>query len=162
MKRLAGILLLFAAALTSAGQFKQFGDVPAYNAEPPAKGQVLPAIWSKAQLLASNNAMPAQIASYKAAAKIPSVLHQLPCYCFCDRSFGHNSLHSCFEGVHGAQCSTCMKEAIFAEQQTRLGKSPKQIREMIMRKDFEKVDLSKVTPASIPDGATKAKLQSGR
>ena len=156
MKRTLGILVVFAAALTSSGQFKQFSDVPAYNAEAPARGQTLPAIWTEAQLLASNNAMPAQIASYKAAARVPNVLHQLPCYCFCDRSFGHNSLHSCFEGVHGAHCSTCMKEALFAEQQTRLGKSPKHIRELIMRGEHDKIDLSKVTPASVPSGKSKA------
>src|SRR5690348_17686746 len=36
------------------------------------------------------------------ALPIPVVLHQQPCYCYCDR-MGHNSLHSCFEGTHGAR-----------------------------------------------------------
>ena len=44
---------------------------------------------------------------YEDAAKVPNVLYQLPCYCHCDRALGHASLHSCFEGMHGAECSTC-------------------------------------------------------
>ena len=34
-------------------------------------------------------------------------------------------------GEHGANCATCMKEALYAEQQTKLGKTPKQIRAAI-------------------------------
>ena len=53
-----------------------------------------------------------QTHAYELAAKIPGVLHQQPCYCYCDRGMGHNSLHSCFEDTHGAQCSVCLKELI--------------------------------------------------
>ena len=34
-----------------------------------------------------------------------------------------------------------MKEALFAEQQTKLGKTPKQIRAAIIKGEFEKIDL---------------------
>ena len=62
---------------------------------------------------------------------------------YCDRTAGHNSLHSCFESEHGAHCSTCMKEAFFAQEMTAKGKTPAQIRAAIIKGDFEKVDLQK-------------------
>jgi hypothetical protein len=77
------------------------------------------------------------------AAAIPAVLHQQPCYCHCDKVMGHNSLHSCFEGTHGATCSTCMKEAIYAYQQTKKGQTPAQIRAGIEHGDWQTVDLEK-------------------
>jgi len=36
---------------------------------------------------------------------------------------GHTSLRSCFETLHGTECSTCAKEGFFAYQQTKLGKT---------------------------------------
>ncbi len=55
------------------------------------------------------------------------MLHQQPCYCYCDR-MGHNSLHSCFENTHGAQCATCLKELYYSYQQHKKGKTAAQIR----------------------------------
>jgi len=78
---------------------------------------------------------------YQMAAKIPTVLHQQPCYCHCDIEMGHNSLHSCFEVPHGAACSTCMKEAMYAYQETKKGKTPGQIRAAIERGEWMKMDL---------------------
>ena len=66
---------------------------------------------------------PWQKAVYVDAAKIPTVLYQLPCYCRCDRNMGHTSLHSCFEGLHGAECSTCAKEGYYAYQMSLKGKT---------------------------------------
>jgi hypothetical protein len=86
-----------------------------------------------------------QVTAYKMAAKIPNVLHQEPCYCRCDREMGHNSLHSCFEGTHGAACSTCMREAVYSYQQTKLGRTPTQIRAGIERGEWQQVDLEKAT-----------------
>src|SRR5882762_10300975 len=43
--------------------------------------------------------------AYMLAGKIPEVLYQAPCYCYCDRSHGHKSLHDCFTSTHGASCS---------------------------------------------------------
>jgi hypothetical protein len=84
-----------------------------------------------------------QVVAYKMAAKVSNVLYQQPCYCRCDREMGHNSLHSCFEGTHGAACSTCMKEGVYTYQQTKLGKTPTQIRAGIERGDWKQVDLEK-------------------
>lgn len=149
-KRFLTLALVGFTGVSLSGQFQQ-GDVPAYNAAPPKPGQKLPAIMSAAELPGTMGAHPAIAASYKAAAKVPNVIHQLPCYCHCDRSAGHNSLHSCFESAHGAHCSTCMKEAIFAEKETRAGKTPKQIRDEIIAGKQNEIDLESVSPSDIPD-----------
>ncbi len=39
--------------------------------------------------------------AYKAAAEIPGVAAQQPCYCHCDK-FGHRSLLDCYASDHGA------------------------------------------------------------
>ena len=54
---------------------------------------------------------------------------------------GHQSLHSCFEGTHGAECSTCMKEAVYSYRETQKGRTPAQIRAGIERGDFQTLDL---------------------
>ena len=43
-----------------------------------------------------------QAVIYKMAALIAPVLYQQPCFCRCDLAMRHKSLHSCFEGLHGA------------------------------------------------------------
>src|SRR5262249_4249191 len=145
MKRLATLALVSLVAVTTQAQWRPDpNDVPAYNPAPPAKGQNLPPIPSRADLMGPAFNQPAQAAAYRAAAKVPKVLHQLPCYCYCDRGHGHNSLHSCFESTHGAHCSTCMQEAILAEQLTSQGKTVKQVRAAIMNGDFQKIDLNKI------------------
>jgi hypothetical protein len=80
---------------------------PAYNAGPPPKGTKLPAILTKDQLWGADAQYPYQTHAYELASRIPVVLHQQPCYCYCDR-MGHNSLHSCFESTHGSRCATCL------------------------------------------------------
>lgn len=73
--------------------------------------------------------------AYQAAREIPVTLAQLPCYCHCDRSFGHKSLHSCFEDTHGSQCSICMDEALLAYQlQKEQRLSPAEIRQTIIER----------------------------
>lgn len=54
--------------------------------------------------------------AYEAAQKIPQTLAQLPCYCHCDMSLGHKSLHSCFVTEHGESCGICIGEALMAYQ----------------------------------------------
>ena len=73
------------------------------------------------------------VAAYRAAKEIPKVLAQQPCYCRCDRSMGHRSLLDCFAGKHGSDCDICVKEALFAMQEYRKGKSPEQIRTEIIQ-----------------------------
>jgi len=120
-------------------------DVPAYHAAAPAKAATLPPILSGAQLSGPNFTQPWQTAVYKMAAKDSRVLYQLPCYCRCDKGLGHESLRSCFEGLHGAECSTCAKEGVYAYQMTMQGKTVKQIRDGIMNKEYMSIDLSSIT-----------------
>jgi hypothetical protein len=144
MKRLLGCVALILVTLAASAQFSDpASDVPAYNAAPPA--HQLPPILKGAQLTGPNFSHTFQVAAYKMAAQIPGVLHQEPCYCHCDRAMGHNSLHSCFEVTHGAECATCMKEGIYAYRETKMGRTPAQIRAGIERGEWEKVDLEAVT-----------------
>ena len=91
-----------------------------------------------------NFQLPWQVKVYKDAAKVSSVLYQLPCYCRCDRAIGHTSLRSCFQGLHGAECGTCAKEGFYAYQMTRKGWTPTQIRAGIERGDYKKIDLDTI------------------
>jgi len=68
------------------------------------------------------------------------VIYQQPCYCYCDR-MGHKSLHSCFEGTHGAQCTTCMKELYYTYQMTKQHKTAQQIRKGIIAGEWKLVAL---------------------
>ncbi|MFN7948203.1 MAG: PCYCGC motif-containing (lipo)protein [Blastocatellia bacterium] len=40
--------------------------------------------------------------AYQTARRIPDVLAQQPCYCFCDKGFGHGSLLDCHIDDHSA------------------------------------------------------------
>ena len=134
---------LFLVTLTVSAQWtspQEVGGVPAYNAGPPPKGTKLPAILTKADLWGQDAQYAFQTHAYELAAKIPNVIHQQPCYCYCDR-MGHNSLHSCFENTHGAQCSTCLKELYYTYEQHRKGKTAAQIRAGIIKGEWKQVDL---------------------
>jgi len=140
MKRLLGLFAVLVIALAASAQWSVYpDDIPAYNAAPPTRP--LPPVLHGAQLTGPYFSHPYQVIAYKMAARIPNVLHQEPCYCRCDRGFGHNSLHSCFEGTHGAACDTCMKEIVYTYQQTRLGRTPAQIRTHIEHGDWNSVNL---------------------
>jgi len=115
--------------------------VPAFNPAAPPKGADLPPILGKGQLWGNNDQYPFQAHASELAAKIPNVIYQQPCYCYCDRGMGHKSLHSCFEGTHGAQCSTCMKELYYAYQMNKQHKTAAQIRKGIIAGEWKTVDL---------------------
>jgi hypothetical protein len=135
---------VFALTLASYAQWSNpSGDTPAYHPSAPLKVAALPAILSGDTLTGESFRYPWQVHVYQEVAKIGSVAYQLPCNCRCDRALGHTSLRSCFEGLHGTECSTCAKEGFFAYQQTRLGKTPAQIREAIARHEYESIDLEK-------------------
>ena len=71
--------------------------------------------------------------AYMVARSIPATLAQLPCYCHCDRGFGHKSLHTCFEDDHASHCAVCVDEALLAYRLEREQKmSPEQIRQTII------------------------------
>jgi hypothetical protein len=73
--------------------------------------------------------------AYQVAKEIPETLAQLPCFCYCDRGFGHKSLHSCYEDDHSAGCSTCIEEALMAYKLQKEEKlTPEQVREKIIAK----------------------------
>lgn len=82
--------------------------------------------------------------AYRMADAVPEVLYQQPCYCWCSKAMGHKSLHSCFEGSHGAVCGTCMKEAAYTYQQTRVGKTPAEIRAGIVSGEWNAIDLREI------------------
>ena len=52
------------------------------------------------QRVGENFKFPYQVHAYELASKIPVVISQMPCYCYCER-IGHGSLHTCFESNHG-------------------------------------------------------------
>src|SRR5215467_6092065 len=135
------VVAISAPWATSQQESQQEARVPAYNAVPPAKGTKLPAILAKEQLWGENAQYPFQTHAYELAAKIPTVLHQQPCYCYCDR-MGHNSLHSCFESTHGAQCGTCLKEAYYSYTESKKGKTAAQIRRGIIGGEWRQVNLA--------------------
>ena len=118
-------------------------DIPAYNAAPPQKGQKVPPLLPADQLM-DPSLMPAQVRAYELAPKISSIIYQQPCYCYCDRSVGHNSLHSCFESKHGANCGTCLKELFYTYDMHQKGKTARQIRQGIIKGDWKSVDLQTV------------------
>jgi hypothetical protein len=140
-------LVTVAVGLLTVGAYAQWitdADVPAYHAAPPPRGEKLPPVLSGSQLEQPIFQYPWQKEVYLKAAKVQNVLYQLPCYCRCDRNMGHTSLHSCFEGLHGAECTTCAKEGLYAYQMTLKGKSVKEIRDGVMRGDFQSIDLNTV------------------
>lgn len=140
MKRLLPLLAIALLTVAACAQWSNpSADVPAYNNGAPTKA--LPPVMHDGQLTGVYFAHPYQVAAYKMAAQVPAVLHQMPCYCRCDQSMGHNSLHSCFEGTHGAECSTCMKEAVFAYTETKRGRTPAQVRAEIEKGLWLNVDL---------------------
>ncbi len=143
------ILLALPVALLTLGASAQWAvptdDVPAFHAQPPVAGATLPPILTAAQLQAAGLTQPWQVRVYAIAARVPRVLYQLPCNCHCDRALGHTSLHSCFSGLHGAECSTCAQEGVYAYRMTKLGKTPAQIRQGIAAHEYQSIDLNSVS-----------------
>jgi len=124
--------------------------VPAFHAQPP-QGELPPtmepSIYSDKLIF---NA-------YAVAGRVKKVLYQEPCYCHCDRSNGHGSLLDCFANRHGAGCDICIKEAFYAYEQTHKGKTPAQIRDGIVKGDWQKVDLAKYQKDYLPPVSASSK-----
>jgi hypothetical protein len=136
VKKVHLLFLVFAFALLAFGQ----GDIPAFHKTAPGKGAKLPPILTQDQMFGSSFQYAYQRKAYLVATKIGNVLYQLPCYCYCDR-IGHRSLRTCYESTHAANCSHCMKEAYYAYFQTKQGKTPKQIRDGIIKGEWRSIDL---------------------
>jgi hypothetical protein len=141
---LASTLLFLMVAMLSTPWLQSEDDprVPHFNAAPPSAGTKLPPILTKDQLWGANAQFPYQTHAYELAAKIPKVLYQQPCYCYCDRSMGHTSLHSCFSGTHGAECGTCLKELYYTYTMYKQHKTAREIRAGIIKGDWKLVDLT--------------------
>jgi len=110
--------------------------VPAFHAHPP-QGNVpetmSPELFS--DVVVQN--------AYKVAAKIKKLLYQQPCYCHCDKSQGHTGLLDCFASKHGAGCNICIYEDFYSYEQSRKGQTAVQLREGIIRGEWQTVDISK-------------------
>jgi Protein of unknown function with PCYCGC motif len=124
------------AASSTAQQEDDKEPIPAFHTEVP-KG-ALPATLDPTQFpnVVVENA-------YTLAARVKRVLYQQPCYCHCDRSMGHGSLLDCFAGKHAAECGTCIREGLYAYEQSHKGKTAAQIREGIERGQWRQVDIAK-------------------
>lgn len=81
---------------------------------------------------------PLVVKAYAIAHQIPLVLGQQPCYCHCDKEFGHSSLLDCFASAHTAGCGVCMAETFLAYEMTKQGKTPSEIRAAIIRGDWKR------------------------
>jgi len=142
------VLLSVALGLVTIAGYAQWSnpadEVPAYHTDAPASVASLSPVLSGDQLTGPYFHYTWQVKVYQEAAKVPTVIYQLPCYCRCDKALGHTSLHSCFEGTHGAICSTCAKEGAYAYRMTKLGKTAKQIRDGIEHKEYEQIDLDQI------------------
>ncbi|HXJ03972.1 MAG TPA: CYCXC family (seleno)protein [Candidatus Acidoferrum sp.] len=120
----------------SAPQDATVEPVPAFHSSVPA-GQ-LPATMNPSLFTD-----PVAQNAYNLAARIKRVLYQQPCYCHCDRSEGHASLLDCFASKHAAACGICEREDFYAYEQAHKGKTGAQIREGIVRGDWQGVDVTK-------------------
>jgi len=100
--------------------------IPAHFEVPPSKSSLGPTLDPSSFTGITRDA-------YRAAREIPVTLAQLPCYCHCDRGFGHKSLYSCFEDDHASHCDVCVREAVLAlklEKEQKM--TPVQIRDTIV------------------------------
>jgi hypothetical protein len=102
-------------------------DIPAFQSATAAKN--LPPTLAPAEFFGKARE------AYAAAKVIPETLAQLPCYCHCDRGFGHKSLHTCFQDDHASHCAVCVDEALLAYKLQKEDKlPPEKIRELIIAK----------------------------
>ena len=142
--RLAFALTAFALTAASYAQWSNPADeIPAYHPAAPLKVSALPPILAGSKLTGENFRYSWQVHVYQQAVKIGNVIYQLTCKCRCDRDLGHTSLRSCYEGLHGTECSTCAQEAFYAYRLTKAGKTPAEIRAGIARHEYQSIDLEK-------------------
>ena len=99
--------------------------IPAHYETEPARSSLVPT-------LAPEKFTGKAQEAYRVVREDPQLIAQLPCYCYCDRGFGHKSLHSCFVDDHAAHCAVCVDEALLAYDLQKRGLSPQQIREKII------------------------------
>ena len=98
----------------------------------PAHYETAPSLDSLAATLPPEQFKGKAREAYQAVRMIPQIIAQMPCYCHCDRSIGHKSLHSCFEDGHATSCATCIDEALLSYKLQKSGLTAQQIRERII------------------------------
>jgi len=107
---------------TDAGQHRR---IPAYFKEPPD-------IKSLPQTLSPDLFGGRVRDAYRVAKEHPQTLAQLPCFCECDKSSNHKSLHSCYEDTHSVGCPICQDSALLAGELKRQGYSDSLIRDKLI------------------------------
>jgi hypothetical protein len=135
------VLLISATVLVSQLQGEKKSPynhvmIPAYHAVAPQTP--LPPVLSLDKVSGTLNKN-----AYSIASKIPSILYQQPCYCYCDRANGHKSLHDCYVSDHATTCTVCQRELFYVYEQSQKGKNAAQIRRGIMAAEWADIDLSK-------------------
>ena len=123
-------LAVFAVTAASYAQWSNpADDVPAYHPSAPLKVSALPPILSGKQLTGEHFRYPWQVHVYQQAAKIGSVLYQLALQLpLRPRPGPHQPAQLLMRDAHGTECSTCAKEGFLRLPQTKLGKTPAEIR----------------------------------
>jgi len=161
--------VLFLAVTTGLLVLPQFAasplqQMPGMEHSAPAVDEPTPAFHAKPPQDALPPTMEASLFTdiqtfnaYVIASRIKKVLYQQPCYCHCDRSQGHGSLLDCYVSRHATGCDICQKEDFYAYEQTHKGKTPAQIREGILRGDWQKVDTVKYAKNYLPPSNAPAK-----
>ncbi|HWG57730.1 MAG TPA: CYCXC family (seleno)protein [Candidatus Acidoferrales bacterium] len=132
-------------------------DVPAYHTSAP-KG-ALPATINPAEFPDALNRNVYKLASNP---KLKRILYQQPCYCHCDHEVGHKSLLDCYVDRHASICAVCKAEAVYAYEQSKKGKSARQIRKGIMAGNWRTVDLMKYSGPAAPGSLRGEKTEPKR
>lgn len=101
-----------------------------------AEAKPLPAVMDP-----KNFSDPVVIKAYEYAAQNPALFAQQPCYCYCDTGYGHRSLLDCYAGDHSVSCALCLKEGLLVHKLHQEGKSASEIRDLIVRGDWQNVKL---------------------
>lgn len=125
--------IITAMSVLTSAQWEQPSGVPAFNPRHPDSP---PPIADPSRFRLDQDKI-----IYGRAKEVASVLGQIPCYCYCDRSHGHRSLATCFESEHASRCRECKKEAQYVWEQVREGKEVGQIRAEIIEGNWKKVSL---------------------
>lgn len=71
--------------------------------------------------------------AYRVARDRPELLEQVPCYCGCYVTQGHQNLLDCFRDRHPERCPTCVAIALRAVRLDKIGYSPPDIKRLIDR-----------------------------
>ncbi|MDQ3010277.1 MAG: PCYCGC domain-containing protein [Acidobacteriota bacterium] len=109
--------------------------IPAHFTSPDA-AKPLPAVLDPKQF-----SDPVISKAYRYAQENPEVFAQQPCYCYCDAGESHRSLLDCYASDHSVGCVLCQKEGLLVHKLLAEGKNATEIRDLIVRGDWQAVKL---------------------